>query len=92
MKRQIIAHHMNHDLPEGFHLVDWNSVIIDILPPYDDIKLVFLSTIVVKCPQCGKTYYRKEISMNSPQDVVACKNCNFRGQFIKWKIKCALKD
>ena len=77
---------------QGFHLVDWDSVIIDILPPYDHIKLIFLSTILVRCPTCRESYTRKEINMKSPEDIVFCKNCDFSGPFIKWNIKCALKD
>lgn len=65
-------------------LIPWDSVEVDIYPPYDHVLLAFLSCIAIKCPKCGETYFRRQIGMITHTDHTQCLKCNFTGQFLHW--------
>ena len=73
-------------------LVPYEDIIIDIYPPYDHIRLVYISTIGIKCPKCGAKYTRDkwDINFNPHNDIIHCVHCDFKSKFIGWQIKTTL--
>lgn len=94
MKLQRIMQHMSINSKEYKYLkfISYDDIIIDILPPYNELTLMFLSIINVKCPKCEERYTKSDLNMKHPYQIVICKYCGFKGHLKQWYINTGMKN
>lgn len=71
--------------------IPWDDIIIDILPPYDHIKLMYLNTTALRCPRCHSVYTRSDYGDFDPhKDIIVCHKCAYQATFSGWHVKVTL--
>lgn len=73
-------------------LVDYDSYIINIYPPYDIGQLIFHNIIYIRCPRCQKVYTRNEFGIKNGHDSISCHTCKYTNKIYLWPCLLALRN
>lgn len=73
-------------------LVPFDTVMIDIYPPYDEMCFIFLNTLFLRCPKCYSEYTKKDLNLRYQYEAIVCLNCGFNASLKNWHINTSLKN